>query len=242
MANFDTGIQFGPAIVPDERIPFLLVGAFLISFLFIRTSARLARSPKVPWWPGSVVTGDLHIHHLVFGIIMVLLSGFLGFVFLPPTPWVEILAVLFGIGAGLTIDEFALWLHLKDVYWSKQGRSSVDAFVIVITFAVLSLVAWPFPRGAVTFDVFIGVVGIRLLVSLLAALKGKYIMALAGFFVAGIGELGAIRLAKPHSPWARWFYKGKQKKLAKAAARNDHWDRRKDKLFDFIGGKPTPAN
>jgi hypothetical protein len=234
-------IQFGPATVPDERIPLLLVGSFLLSFLFIRTSARLARSPKVPWWPGSVVKGELHIHHLVFGIILVLLSGFLEFAFAPPTPWNEILAVLFGIGAGLTIDEFALWLHLRDVYWAKEGRSSVDAFVIVITFAVLSLVAWPFPKGNVGFDVFIIVVGFRLLMSLFAALKGKYIMALAGFFLPGIGEIGAIRLAKPHSPWARWFYKGRKKKLTKAKIRDDRWSRRKDRFFDFIGGKPTPV-
>lgn len=170
-----------------------------------------------------------------------MLSGFLGFVFMPPSPWIEILAALFGIGAGLTIDEFALWLHLKDVYWSKQGRSSVDAFVIVVTFAVLLLVAWPFPRGNVEFDVFVTVVATRLVISLVAALKGKYIMALAGFFLTGIGEIGAIRLAKPRSPWARWFYKGNKKKLAKAKIRSDRWDRRKDRLFDFIGGTPTPV-
>ncbi len=117
----------------------------------------------------------------------------------------------------------------------------MDAFVIVITFAVLLLVAWPFPRGDVAFDVFVTVVVTRLAISLIAALKGKYIMALAGFFLTGIGEIGAIRLAKPRSPWARRFYKGKPKKLAKAKARSDRWDRRKDRLFDFIGGKPSPV-
>lgn len=241
MADFQTSIEFGPAVVPDERIPFLLLGAFLFSFLFIRTSARLMRNPKVPWWPGSVKSGDLHIHHLVFGIVLLLVSGFLAFTFQPDTPWMELLAVLFGIGAGLTIDEFALWLHLKDVYWSKEGRSSVDAFVYAITFAGLLLVASPFPKGDVGGEVFAAIVGIRLTVSGVAALKGKYVMALAGFFVPGVADIGAIRLAKPRSPWARWFYKGNRKKLAKAKKRDDRWNRRKDRLRDFLGGKPTVA-
>ena len=85
------------------------------------------RSPKVPWWPGSVKTGGVHIHHLVFGIVLLMLAGFLDFAFQPDSPWLEILAVAFGIGAGLTLDEFALWLHLEDVYWAEEGRRSVDA-------------------------------------------------------------------------------------------------------------------
>ena len=66
--------------VRGQRAGFVLLGAFLLSFLFIRTSARLMRSPKVPWWPGSVTTeGGLHLHHLVWGIVLMLLSGFLEF-------------------------------------------------------------------------------------------------------------------------------------------------------------------
>jgi hypothetical protein len=56
-----------------ERAGLILLAAMLLSFLFIRTSARLMRSPKVPWWPGSVTTeGGLHVHHLVFGIALML--------------------------------------------------------------------------------------------------------------------------------------------------------------------------
>src|SRR5947208_6370960 len=110
---------------PGSRAGFVLLGSFLLSFLFIRTSARLMRSPKVPWWPGSVTTGSgLHIHHLVWGMVLVLMSGFLGFAVDPKSPWSEILAVCFGIGAGLTLDEFALWVRLEDVYWSQEGRAS----------------------------------------------------------------------------------------------------------------------
>ncbi len=91
-----------------QRAGFVLLGAFLLSFLFIRTSARFMRSPKVPWWPGSVTTsGGLHLHHLVFGIGLLLLAGFLGFATSAGSPWNEILAGAFGVGAGLTLDEFA---------------------------------------------------------------------------------------------------------------------------------------
>src|SRR5438874_9284081 len=120
---------------------FLVLLAFLLSFGFIRTSARLMRSPKVPWWPGSVTTeSGLHLHHLVFGIVLMLIGGTLGFaVDESQSPWIELSAVAFGIGAGLTFDEFALWVHLEDVYWSEEGRQSVDAAVIAIAFVGLVL-------------------------------------------------------------------------------------------------------
>jgi hypothetical protein len=65
-----------------QRAGFVCLVAFLLSYLFIRTSARLIRSPRLSWWPGSVVTDSgLHLHHLVWGILLMLLSGFLG------SPW-----------------------------------------------------------------------------------------------------------------------------------------------------------
>ena len=67
--------------------------------------------------------GGLHIHHLVFGIVLMMVAGFLGFAIQPDSPWLEILAGLFGIGVGLTLDEFALWLYLEDVYWSEEGAA-----------------------------------------------------------------------------------------------------------------------
>ena len=96
----------------------------------------------VSWWPGNVSTkGGMHIHHMVFGIITIMVvgwvavtGGYLG------DPWQGICAVLFGIGTGLTLDEYALWLNLKDVYWEKQGRASIDAVIIAATLAGLVLV------------------------------------------------------------------------------------------------------
>src|SRR3954454_14271805 len=108
--HFDLKVETNFLDGPGQRAGFVLLAAFLGAFLFIRTSARLMRSPKVTWWPGSVETSSgLHIHHLVWGIVLLLFSGFLGFALDPKSPWSEILAAGFGIGAGLTLDEFALW-------------------------------------------------------------------------------------------------------------------------------------
>src|SRR4051795_9417751 len=133
-------LDFSGRYAPQTSV-LLLFAAFLISFLFIRTSARLMRSPKVPWWPGSVTTeGGLHLHHLVFGIVLMLIGGTRGFrLDESQAPWIELAAAAFGIGAGLTFDEFALWVHLQDVYWSEEGRQSVDAAVIAIVFVGLVL-------------------------------------------------------------------------------------------------------
>jgi hypothetical protein len=121
---------FSSKVEPGRECAFLLLLAFLISFLFIRTSARLIRDPNVTWWPGNVETGGLHIHHLVWGISLMMLSGFTAFVSDLYAPWWQITAIGFGIGVGLTLDEFALWLRLDDVYWSEQGRESIDAVIV----------------------------------------------------------------------------------------------------------------
>lgn len=81
-----------------QRDGFVLLGAFLITFLFIRTSARLMRSPRVPWWPGSVTTSSgLHLHHLVWGIVLTMFSGFLSFVVSRAGP-VDVLGGLIVLG------------------------------------------------------------------------------------------------------------------------------------------------
>jgi hypothetical protein len=77
----------------------------------------------------------------------------------PPSPWHEIFAVLFGIGTGLTLDEFALWLNLEDVYWSEQGRQSIDAVIITASLIGISLLGLQFwldvwDAGVELFGVF----------------------------------------------------------------------------------------
>jgi hypothetical protein len=226
-----------------SRAGFLLLAGMLVSFGFIRMSTRLMRSPKVPWWPGSVKTGGVHIHHLVFGIVLLMLAGFLAFAFQPDSPGLEILAVAFGVGAGLTLDEFALWLHLEDVYWAEEGRRSVDA-VIVATIVAGAIVLGLAPVGEGDTGSVAGILVAMLEVLLFAAitaLKGKYWAALLAMFIPFVGWVAAIRLAKPGSPWAKRRYPEGSEKLAKATARAERSIQRYRRWQELIGGRPTAA-
>lgn len=218
------GSLYERAIVDTGRQPeFLFFVAFLVSFGFIRTSAHMIRA-QVSWWPGNVNVGGTHIHHLVWGILLLLIAGYLGVTVAPGSPWHEILAVLFGIGTGLTLDEFALWLNLSDVYWSEQGRRSIDAVIVAATLAGMMLVgftAWVDVTTEVADAVIAIVGGLGVLTILFAAVnlsKEKFGIALAGLFFPPLGWVGAFRLARPYSPWARLY--GKEK-LARARARYD---------------------
>jgi hypothetical protein len=142
LAPASIGSLYQRAIVDTGRQPELLFFvAFLLSFGFIRSSAHMIRA-GVSWWPGNVEVGGTHIHHLVWGILLLLIAGYVGVAVDPGSPWKEIDAVVFGIGAGLTLDEFALWLNLRDVYWSSEGRRSIDAVIVAATLAGMVLVGF----------------------------------------------------------------------------------------------------
>ena len=126
---------FGDRLTGGRGAAFVVLVAFIVSFLLIRTSARLTRS--VSWWPGGVQAGGVHLHHLVWGICLMMISGFLAFAAPMRAPWWDIVAVGFGVGIGFTLDEFALWVHLEDVYWAEEGRTSVDAVIVAAAFAAL---------------------------------------------------------------------------------------------------------
>ena len=210
----------------------------VLSFVLIRISTRLMRSPKVPWWPGSIESGDLHVHHLVFGNVMVLFFGFV-LALQPSSPWLELSAAGFGIGAGLTLDEFALWLHLEDVYWAEEGRRSVDAVVIAVAVAGLLLLGF---LPVSTEDSGWGIAVSVLLVLALAALtilKGKVIFGVAAMIFPLLGIFGAIRLAKPGSFWARRRYKPGSKKLARSEKRYARKTARYRRFQDRVAGAPS---
>lgn len=209
----------------DEQGLFLVFAGFILSFAFIRMSTRLMRSPKVPWWPGSVVSeSGVHLHHLVFGIVTMMVAGTLGFATLGASPWIEIFAFFFGVGAGLTIDEFALWVYLDDVYWAEQGRSSIDATVIAAAGMVLLLLGFtPFDFDTSTpTEVIVSVLTTLFLFAMVAICfaKQRLMHGWVGFFVFPIAIYGAWRLGKPGSPWARKRYGERNSgKQAEAEAR-----------------------
>lgn len=226
-----------------QRAGFILLGSFLASFLFIRTSARLIRNPKISWWPGSVTTkGGLHLHHLVWGIVLILVSGFLNFVLRPGSPGVEILAAMFGIGAGLTLDEFALWIHLEDVYWSQEGRVSIDAVVVATLLGgliVLGIAPFDLSNRASPIESLVVVIVIDLIFSSLAILKGKPMLGLLGVFVPVFSIVGSVRLAAPSSPWARRRYPPDGHRIARSRARYKRVRERRRRLMNAIGGAPS---
>ncbi len=226
-----------------QRAGFILLGSFLASFLFIRTSARLIRNPKISWWPGSVTTkGGLHLHHLVWGIVLILVSGFLNFVLRPGSPGVEIFAAMFGIGAGLTLDEFALWIHLEDVYWSQEGRVSIDAVVVATLLGgliVLGIAPFDLSNRTTPIESLVLVIVIDLIFSSLAILKGKPMLGLLGVFVPVFSIVGAVRLAAPSSPWARRRYPPEGHRMTRSRARYKRVRERRRRLMNAIGGAPS---
>jgi hypothetical protein len=226
-----------------QRSGFILLGAFLGAFLFIRTSARLIRSPKVTWWPGSVKTkSGLHLHHLVWGICLMMSSGFLDFALAPLSPFSEVLAAAFGVGAGLTLDEFALWVRLEDVYWSEQGRISLDAVVVATLLGgmiVLGLAPFDLSEQGGSIGSLVGAVLIDIALAALAIFKGKPLLGLIGIFMPFFSLVGAIRLASPNSPWARRRYAPDSHKLRRSQERWVRLRKRRQWLGDAIGGTPS---
>jgi hypothetical protein len=228
--------------IEEQRAGFVLLVAFLVCFLFIRTSARLMRSPRVPWWPGSVTTSSgLHLHHLVWGTVLMLLSGFLAFVVPDTSPTTEILAGVFGVGAALTLDEFALLVHLRDVYWAEEGRASLDAVVVAAVLGGLIVVGFtPFDlkNNTSSVETLAFAVATALTLALLAILKGRHLLGLIGLFIPPASIVGVCRLASPRSPWARRFYEPGSRKLARSQARWERIARRQRRLADAIAGAP----
>jgi len=227
---------------------YLVLMGFLLSFAFIRMSTRLMRSPKVPWWPGSIVSDSgVHLHHLVFGIVTMMAAGAGGFAAFGNSPWTEICAFAFGIGAGLTIDEFALWVYLDDVYWAKEGRASIDATVIAAALMMLALLGFtPFTIEEGDVGAILGTVLSALLVFFLVAIcfaKGRVMHGSIGFFIFPIALYGACRLGKPESAWARRRYGERNPRKQTRSEERFPPDRRterfKEAFRDIVGGKPS---
>jgi hypothetical protein len=226
---------------PGREPLFFLLLAFLLTFAIARSYTRVGRLRG--WGSGSV--RGIHIHHLVPGIVASLASGTAIIAFRPGDDSMLLLSMLFGVGAALTLDEFALILHLDDVYWTHEGRSSIEATLMGIAFAGLCLLATA-PLGSdpsrdLPHWVLGGIISVNMAFALVAFLKGKTKLGAFGIFLPGVAIVGAGRLAKPSSLWARRFYSAGQ--LERSRTRAEHYDRRyarlRHRLYDAIGGAPT---
>jgi hypothetical protein len=108
---------------------------------------------------GGIIVGGVHIHHFVFGMVGLLLLSYVWLLLFaaedaPPRHWFRLTAFLYGVCSALILDEFALWLNLRDVYWQRQGRESVEALAIFAglflwgaLIAPFALAAWRHLRG-----------------------------------------------------------------------------------------------
>lgn len=243
MNLFEFAPGYTSAIYETGRQPaFVMLLAFVVTFIIARGYTRLAR---VYGW-GSVSVGDVHTHHLVFGLISAFTAGAAIIGFTPPMDggWFLALSALFGVGVSLVLDEFALVFHLEDVYWEREGRKSIDAIILAFIFGGFFLLRiTPFGiEGNETGWLLVFAVAVDILVAVIAALKGKIYMALFGLFIPFLAFVAALRLAEPGSVWSRYFYRRKPKKRQKARRRYDvydkKWQPRKEKAWDLIGGKP----
>jgi hypothetical protein len=134
-----------------ERL-FLASIGFLLTFGIVRAITHLIKAGVGPFH-NVVSSGGLHIHHLVWGILLLLLVGYVWLIqegtgqsrF--PSWFSRATAIIYGVGAALTLDEFALWLNLQDVYWAGKGRESVDAVVIFASFLSVGIWGFPFLAG-----------------------------------------------------------------------------------------------
>jgi hypothetical protein len=231
-------IELLPELTRRRALVGWMLAAFLVTFLATRAITRAIRTGRGPFRNAHV--GGVHVHHQVYGIFLILGAGTAEFTYRPEAPWSDVLAVLFGTGAALTLDEFALWLHLQDVYWQREGRSSVDAVLVALIVGALLLVGVnPFGDDAEggALATAIGVVG-NLVFALVAILKGRPVLGVVGVFVPFVALVAALRLARPSSPWARRRYD--ERRMARArrrfpAGRRTRWDR----LVDLFAGAPA---
>lgn len=211
--------------------------AFILTFFVTRTFVRLIRHrvengrPTKWWHPRNVHVGGVHIHHVTFGVVLTLLSG-LTLVTLSidgHEPQFMMAATFFGIGAALVLDEYALILHLSDVYWSEDGRTSVDAVFAAVAVAGLLMMGlhplmfflpiWHDANSWALRAVVGGAMALTLPLAVVVVLKGKVWTGLLGMFLVILLVIGAVRLSRPHAPWARWRSVTQPDKMRRALQR-----------------------
>ncbi len=231
-------------IVAGGRLPLLCcLIAFILTFFVTRTFVRfirhrLAAGRPAKWWqPRNVHIGGVHIHHVTFGVVLVMISG-LTLVTLSDTGQElenTVAAIFFGIGAALVLDEYALILHLSDVYWEEDGRTSVDAVFAAVAVAGLLIMGlhplmlfvplWHDRASTAWHAAVICAMVLTLPLAVVVVLKGKVWTGLVGMFIVVLLIIGALRLSRPHAPWARWRYTTQPEKMRRALQRERRWRR-----------------
>ncbi len=231
VVQLDVPLLFRPTIA-------VLLVAFVVTFVVTRIVTHAIRSGRGPF--RDTVVGGVHIHHQVYGILMLLVTGTIEFAYRPVAPWEQVLAVAFGVGAALTLDEFALWLRLDDVYWGVEGRRSVDAVLLAVVVGLLMMTGFsPFDDAGAGELVALAATAFDLVFAVVAILKGRIFLGVVGIMVPVVALVAALRLARPRSPYARRFYPAGSRRLRRAqrrfpVGRRHRWD----PLVDMLAGVP----
>ncbi|HEY3674175.1 MAG TPA: hypothetical protein VGN51_24820 [Acidimicrobiia bacterium] len=230
------------------NVPLLVCfAAFVVTFIVTRTITRMIRAGKGPF-RDNVSSGGLHVHHAVPGIVLLVIGAFVAVgTSGTDSAWAIVAALLVGVGTSLVLDEFALILHLQDVYWADEGRISVEMVSLAMACLGLAVVGLtPFDvrgfeggiEGAIALVLAIVTVLWLIIVSVM---KGKYKLALFGAFVPLFALVAALRLARPESRWAKRRYS--PGKLARAEQRTAGYDKHFGPatawVSDFVAGKPS---
>ena len=218
--------------------------AILVTFLITRTVTRLIRSGSGSGAGlGNFRIAGVHVHHQVFGILIIIGTGIALVSATPHGTALDVAAAIFGVGVSLTLDEFALWLHLEDVYWAKEGRKSVDAIFCVLAVTGTLIGGTDFLPGRVGTAVWwssVLVLAAGFILSVICLLKGKVATGFIGIVINVIALVGAVRLAKPESWWATHRYNSRPKRAARAAHRyGPRYQQRWNRLRDLVGGAPS---
>ena len=226
-------------LVPRGRLPLLCcLIAFLLTFVATRTIVRYIRAhangdaPRKWWQPRNIGHGTLHIHHVVIGVVMVMISGVTMVTLAADGGMAQFTAaaIFFGIGAALVLDEFALILHLEDVYWAEDGRTSVDAVFAAVAVAGLLIMGfnplsffnigiWRHDHSIAIRASVVALAVLTLAGAVIVLLKGKVWTGLVGMFITPLLLIGAVRLSRPHAPWARWRYSNRPRRMHRALER-----------------------
>ena len=221
----------------------LMLAASLTTFAVTRLYTRAAR---VRGWRGSRV-GDIHLHHLVVGNVLILSCGMLEIALRLGETGHEVLAVIFGVGGAFLLDEFALTFHLRDVYWTEEGRRSIDASIMWLLLGLLLLVGIsPFgihDQTVIPRTIGFAMIAVSIVLSVITCLKGKLTLGLVSIFVPPVGIVTAVRLARPGSVWAQLFYDDRRRDRARvrfdpALSRSEAF---RHQFADLLGGRHDGA-
>lgn len=235
---------FDEAIVESGRLPlFLCFLAFVVTFVVTRGITRLIRAGRGPFTDTVSETG-LHVHHAVPGLLLLVVGAFLAVGAGGETGWAELAGVLVGVGTSLVLDEFALLLRLDDVYWSEEGRLSVELVALAAACLALVLLGFrPFrvdgSAGPAAITLAAIAIAMHLFWIAVAVTKGKYRMAVFATFIPVVGPIAGIRLARPGSRWARRFYDPEKTARAerRATAHDARYGRFTSRAADLVAGE-----